>query len=115
MSVPVTKGVRIWQAVGVGVCALGVPIAMSYIEDISMVYNSTTMEMEPEVLYSFLSACVFTLPVLLWMWWIGYASKHRDDQARVWRTWCIMVGAIALFTAWTKSETHKQQQARGYR
>jgi Ca2+/H+ antiporter len=109
MSLPVTKPVRIGQAVGAVICVAMVAYLTPVIAATSGGYSLETQQMVPDTGYGFVCACLATLPVLMAMWFFGYASKNRDDQAKVDRAWWIMMALVWAFHMWTAHETNKQQ------
>jgi hypothetical protein len=99
------------------VCVMIVVIAGPIIAASSGGYDLETQTMAPDTGYGYgyVWACIFTLPVLMAMWFYGFASKHRDDPEKVQRAWWIMMALVAAFHVWTQHDKQQQRQERGYR
>jgi hypothetical protein len=109
MSMPVTKPVRVAQAVGAVICVAMVAYLTPVIAASSGGYSLDTQQMVPDNGYGFVCACLATLPVLMAMWFFGYASKNRDDQAKVDRAWWIMMALVAAFHVLTVQQNRQAQ------
>lgn len=108
MSVPVTAGTRVTQLVLVTVMVVAGHAA----------YASASVSAEafdgagPDAVAGLMWAAVFVLPLLLTIWWLGYASRNRDDPEKVKRAWWIMMGVLAAFHAYTEHENRVMAQRR---
>lgn len=107
MSAPISDEARLGQmllAVVGTIVVIKVGIAAG---GTSPVIDETTGLSHPEAGVGVVAAIMCALPFILTIWWLGYSSTNRDDQAKVNRTWLIMMAALAAFHYYTASENEK--------